>query len=76
MFIALRYFVTVRRATVIPRRRQVLDQLLVALRPGLVFAVDQFLEFQADRIPSHLFAVGPMAPPQKNRFSGKMPRGV
>ncbi len=58
MFIALRYLVTVRRATVSPCLDELFDQFVVRERVLLVFVVDDFLQLQPHGVPGHFFAVG------------------
>ena len=77
MFIALRYLVTVRRATVMPALPS--SSTIASSESGLrlVFVVDDFLQLDAARGPRRLpRRRPPVVPPTKNRLSGKMPRGV
>ena len=57
MSIFCRYFVTVRRATFMPLLLEFADQVVVAQRVGLVFAVDQFLQLDPDGVPGHIVPV-------------------
>ena len=58
MPIALRYFVTVRRATVRPCSASLGHELIVAQRMLLVFRIDNLLKLQTNSIPSDFFTVG------------------
>ncbi len=76
MFIALRYLVTVRRATVMPALPS--SSTIASSDSGLVLSSLSMISCslirtrsQATSSPSAL-----VVPPTKNRLSGKMPRGV
>ena len=58
MFIALRYLVTVRRATVRPCFASSLTSSSSLIGMLLVFVIDDFLQLQAHRVPGHFLAVG------------------
>ena len=58
MFMALRYLVTVRRATDRPCLPSSLDQLVVGIGLLLVLVVDDFLQLQPDGVPGDFLAAG------------------
>ena len=75
MFIAWRYLVTVRRATVTPAAARSLTNWS-SLLGCVVLVVDKLLEFQTDRVPGHFLAVGADGAAAEESLQGKMPRGV
>ena len=77
MFIALRYLVTVRRATVMPCLASSSTSSSSLKRILLVFLVDDLLQLQPHDVPGDFLAVGARrAAARRTACSGKMPRGV